>query len=673
MANKSISPEAAAAQTQSAILNEAEAAANESKTAETEAAADETTPSEEVAATTTAETPAPADENDAAHDTSADEPAPATQESEPASEEESEGEGEGESDGIEETADSYAGKSKTELADMLAQAIETQSVPSMRREVEALKIAFYKVQRAENEAARKAFAESGGDPDTEFVPEADEVENRFKELLKEYRRRRDEYTADMDRIKEENYKTKLHIIEQLKELINSDEKLGQTFARFRELQQQWKETGAVPQQYVKDLWETYNLHVENFYNVIKINKELRDLDLRKNLEHKEALCEAAEALESEKSVVDAFHKLQKLHDEWRETGPVAEEHKERLWERFKAASTLVNKRHQEYFEMIKEEQVRNLDMKSALCDEVESIIAANPSSLKAWNKASDKLTDIQTRWRGIGFAPRKDNNRIYERFRAACDKFFDMKRDFFARLREEMDANLKLKNEICEAAEALSESEEWKSATDKIIALQAEWKKIGAVSRRHSDAVWKRFRAACDKFFERKSKHFASMDGEYEDNLARKNALIEEMLAADIEQGGYEMIKEFQRRWSEIGYVPIKAKSALQKQYKKAVDKMFSVLRSSEQERSFSRFRDKVSSLAASGDKRLRTERDRLYNKVRQLEQDIATLENNIGFFSNSKGAESLIADVNNKINKTKRELAETIEKVKLIDESTEQ
>lgn len=322
--------------------------------------------------------------------------------------------------------------------------------------------------------------------------------------------------------------------------------------------------------------------------------------------------------------------------------------------------------------MIKEEQVRNLDMKSALCDEVEAIIASMPATLKAWNKASDKLTDIQTRWRGIGFAPRKDNNRIYERFRAACDRFFEMKRDFFARLREEMDANLKLKNELCEAAEALSESEEWKSATEKMLALQAEWKKIGAVSRRHSDAVWKRFRAACDRFFERKSKHFASVDGEYEDNLARKNALIEEMLAADIESGGYEMIKEFQRRWSEIGFVPIKAKSAIQKQYKKAVDKMFGVLRNSEQERSFNRFREKVSSLAAAGDKRLRTERDKLYNKVRQLEQEIALLENNIGFFSKSKGAESLIADVKEKTERAKRELAETIEKVKLIDENTE-
>ena len=267
----------------------------------------------------------------------------------PADEPSAEEECETEADSIERTADGYAGKSKTELVEMLSGVIEGQPVQAMRREVEAIKIAFYKVLRAEAEAARRDFAESGGDPDTEFVPEADETESRLKELLREYRRRRDEYTAGLDRIKEENYRTKQHIIGQLKELIDSDEKMGQTFARFRELQQQWKETGAVPQQHVKDLWETYNLHVENFYNVIKINKELRDLDLRKNLEHKEALCEAAEALQNEKSVVDAFHKLQKLHDEWRETGPVAGEHKERLWERFKAASTCINKRHQEYF------------------------------------------------------------------------------------------------------------------------------------------------------------------------------------------------------------------------------------------------------------------------------------------------------------------------------------
>ena len=472
-------------------------------------------------------------------------------------------------------------------------------------------------------------------------------------------------------MKEENYRVKLAIVEELKELVDTDETMGSTFAKFRELQQRWKEVGAVPQQYVKDLWETYNLHIENFYNFIKINKDLRDLDLKKNLEVKEALCAEAEELAGEKSVIDAFNRLQKLHDEWRETGPVAKEFKDQLWERFKAASTVVNKRHQEYFEMLKEEQVHNLELKSALCDEVEKMVAAAPSTLKAWNRATEKLLDIQTRWKAIGFAPRKENNKIYERFRAACDTLFEQKRAFYASLREEMDENYKLKVGICEAAEALRDSEDWKEATDKLIALQAEWKGVGTVSRRHSDALWRRFRAACDAFFERKASHFASMGNEYETNLARKNALLEEMLAADIEQGGYEMIREFQRRWSEIGFVPIKAKNAIRKQYKEAVDRMFGALRNSEGDKSMNRFRDKVSLMAASGDRRLVSERERLYNKVRRLEQEIALLENNVGFFSKSSNAESLIADVEEKIVKAKHELADTIEKVKLIDEKS--
>ena len=569
-------------------------------------------------------------------------------------------------------ADEYAGMSKDELLAVLERAVSEKPVLSLRREVEAVKVAFYKMRRAEVEAEHKAFVETEGE-DAEFIPSTDDAEVRLKELLREYRRRRDEYTADMDRVKEENYRVKQGIIEELKELIDTDETLGSTFAKFRELQQRWKETGAVPQQYVKDIWETYNLYVENFYNFIKINKELRDLDLKKNLEVKEALCAEAEELAGEKSVIDAFNRLQKLHDEWRETGPVARELKDQLWERFKAASTVVNKRHQEYFEMLKEEQMHNLELKSALCEEVEKMAAAAPSTLKAWNRVTEKLLDIQTRWKAVGFAPRKENNKIYERFRAACDSLFEQKRAFYASLREEMDENYKLKVGICEAAEALSESGEWKESTDKLIALQAEWKKIGAVSRRHSDTLWKRFRAACDTFFERKAAHFSSVGDEYEDNLARKNALLAEMQEADIEKGGYELVRDFQRRWSEIGFVPIKAKNAIRKQYKEAVDKMFSVLRGADTDKAMHRFREKVSSMAAAGDRRLSAERERLYNKVRRLEQDIALLENNVGFFSKSAGAESLIADVRDKIERAKRELADTIEKVKLIDESSEQ
>ncbi len=564
-------------------------------------------------------------------------------------------------------ADSISDKTKGELLEMLAQIIAERPVQDIRREVEAIKIAFYKRHRAEVDALRKAFAAEHGE-DAEFSMEPDVYESRLKDLLRTYRTKRDEFAAVAEKAKEENYKIKLEIIEELKNLVKNEETLNNTFAKFRELQARWKETGPVPQQYVKDLWETYNLHVENFYDFVKINKELRDLDWKKNLELKTALCEQAERLAEEPSVVEAFRKLQKLHDDWREIGPVASEYKEALWERFKEASSKINRSHQEFFERLKAEQSNNLERKTALCEQVEALAADSLSSHKAWNRASEKLLEIQKEWKTIGFAPKKDNTKVYERFRAACDAFFARKREFYSEVKDDMEKNLRLKEEICEAAEKLQESEEWKAATDELLALQARWKEIGAVSRRHSDAIWKRFRAACDKFFERKSAHFASVENEYAENLRKKSELIEQMLVADIKEGGHDMIKEFQRRWSEIGYVPIKHKDELQKRYKEAVDKLFGALRGSDREQSMSRFKEKVSSLRSAGDKRLRTERDKLYNRVRQLEQEIALLENNIGFFSKSKGAEALIADVQEKIARAKRDMADAIAKVKMID-----
>ena len=563
--------------------------------------------------------------------------------------------------------DKFAGKGKEELVALVARMLEEQPVQSIRRDVEALKIAFYRIRRAEVEAARRRFVEEGG-AEEDFAPSVDGAEIQLKEQFKEYRCRRDAFIANLEAEKEANLKVKQAIIEELKELVNSDETLNHTFNKFRELQQRWKDTGIVPQQHVKDLWETYNLHVENFYSFIKINKELRDLDLKKNYEQKVALCEQAEALVLEPSVVEAFHKLQKLHDEWRETGPVANEYKETLWERFKAASSRINKQHQEHFETLKGEQVKNLELKTGLCVATEELSSQPLTTRKEWNRASDRLLEIQKTWKTIGFAPKKDNNRIYERFRTACDRFFEAKRQFYAGMKTEMEHNLQLKIEICEAAESLMNSEEWKKATDELIALQARWKQIGAVSRRHSDAVWKRFRAACDKFFERKASHFASVDGEHEENLQKKLALLAEMAGADVKAGGYEVIREFQRRWGEIGFVPIKQKDAIQKKYKAAVDELFNTLRGSERDRSMGRFREKVSSFKASGDRRLRSERERLYNKVRQLEQEIGLLENNIGFFAKSKNAEALVADVRAKIERAREEMASTIEKVKLID-----
>ena len=585
-------------------------------------------------------------------------------------------EGEDESSAIDEapkenaSTTDYNGKSKAELLAILADILANKPVQTIRRDVEAIKIAFYKTYRAEVERARRAFVEAGGKLE-EFVPTPDDAVQRLKELFAEYRTKRNEFIAKLEEEKENNYKIKLQIIEELKELIDSNETLNQTFNTFRDLQQRWKETGPVPQPYVKDLWETYNLHVENFYNFIKINKELRDLDLKKNYETKLQLCEEAEELVLDPSPVNAFHKLQKLHEQWRETGPVANEYKEQLWERFREASTKINKRHQEYFNGIKEEQKHNLELKTELCVKTEELSVAPLSTRKEWNKASEQLIDIQKVWKTIGFAPKKDNTKIYERFRNACDKFFENKRNFYLQIKAEMENNLHLKNDICAAAEALQESEEWKKATDELIALQKRWKEIGPVSRRYSDAIWKRFRSACDKFFERKAAFFASLDQQYEDNLAKKKQLLEELKTFVVEnkERGFEALKELQHRWAEIGFVPIKQKEAIQKEYRKAVDAIFAKLRSNEKENRLERFKGKISSIAEGGDRRrLRFERDRLYNKMKQIESDIALLENNIGFFSKSKNAEAMIREVNNKIAKAKEEMATLIEKIEMID-----
>lgn len=563
----------------------------------------------------------------------------------------------------------FAGKSKEELLGIFAALLAERPVQSIRREVEVLKIAFYRIRRAEVEAARRTFLEQGGD-EAAFTPAVDGAEVRLKELFRDYRTRRDEFIASLEAEKEANLRTKLAIIEELRELVGSDETLNHTFTRFRELQQRWKETGPVPQPQVKDLWETYNLHVENFYGFIKINKELRDLDLKKNYELKLSLCEQAEALVADEQAVESFRKLQKLHDEWREAGPVANEYKEALWERFKAASARINRRHQEHFEALKAEQTKNLALKTELCAAAEELTAQPLTARREWNRASDRLLEIQKTWKSIGFAPKKDNNRIYERFRTACDRFFEAKRRFYAGLKSEMEHNLALKIELCEAAEALAGSEEWKKTTDELIALQARWKQVGLVSRRHSDAVWKRFRAACDRFFERKSAHFSSVDDEHGRNLALKRALLDEMAAAvdRVRAEGYDVIRDFQRRWGEIGFVPIKQKEAIQKRYKAVADALFDALRGSERDRSMNRFRERVSALKGAGERRVRSERERLGNKVRQLEQEIALLENNIGFFAKSKNAEALVADVRAKIDRARDEMRSLVEKVRLLD-----
>lgn len=557
---------------------------------------------------------------------------------------------------------------KEELVKLFAHLLETKPVQHLRYDIEAIKVAFYKQHRVDVETLKKKFVEDGGVLE-EFIAPLDNDEIKLKEYFGEYRKQREEYMANLENTKEDNLKIKQKIIDDLKELVNSNETMNSTFNTFRDLQQRWKEIGVVPQANVKELWETYNLHVENFYNYIKINKELRDLDLKRNYEAKLQLCEIAEALVLEPSVVASFRKLQDLHEEWREIGPVINEYKESVWERFKEASSRVNKQHQDYFETIKEEQKRNLDLKAELCVKAEELSVEMLTSRKEWNKASDKLIEIQKVWQTIGFAPKKDNAKIYERFRNACDKFFELKRSFYQNIKIEMEHNLQLKNEICEAAEAIKDSEQWKKTTDELIVLQKRWKEIGSVSRRHSDVVWKRFRMACDHFFSRKSTHFSGVDSSHGDNLAAKIALLGEIEAFNLEECNFEKIKEYQKLWGEIGFVPFKEKDAIQKRYREAIDRLFTALRSGEKNRTLDKYRSKITSIkSGGGDRRLKFEREKLYNKVKQLEADIATLENNIGFFSKSKNADAMIQDVRNKIEKTRAEMLETIEKVNLID-----
>ena len=566
-------------------------------------------------------------------------------------------------------ASPYAGKTQAELIGLLTEMLETRPVQNLRADVEAVKIAFYKAGRAEIEAQRAAFIENGGVAE-DFKPAENEWESKFKEVLIRYREKRDAFVNNSEQEKDKAYAAKLQIIEELKELVNGNETLGQTFSTFRELQQRWKDAGIVPQEKIKDLWETYHHHVENFYNYIKINKELRDLDLKKNYEAKTALAEEAEQLMLDPSATNAFHKLQKLHDQWRETGPVAPEFKDTLWDRFKEASRQINKRHQDYFEGIKEEQKQNLTLKTELCEKVEELAQSALTSHKEWNAASEQIVEIQKVWKTIGFAPKKDNTKIYERFRKACDKFFEAKRAFYTGMKSEIEDNLQAKLDLCVQAEALQDSEDWKATTDALIDLQKKWKEIGATSRKHSEQVWKRFRAASDKFFARKAEHFGSQDSQYAENLTRKQEMLEEMRKRLHEKVDitFDTIKEYQRKWAEIGFVPIKKKEAIQAEYRKVVDGLFDLLRGEERDRHIRNFRDKVSKIQEGGSRKLNQERERLYNKVRQIEADIQVWENNIGFFSKSKNAEALMKEVQNKIARAKEQIAVMIEKVRMID-----
>ncbi len=473
--------------------------------------------------------------------------------------------------------------------------------------------------------------------------------------------------------KEINYAAKVLIVEELKQLLEKAEDVSGTFQAVKELQARWKSIGVVPQAKVKDLLESYQYYVEKFYDYIKINKEFRDMDFRKNMEAKEALCIKAEELAQQENVVDAFKELQKLHEQWKETGPVAKEYREQMWERFKAATSAINKRHQQYYEQLKETQKRNLEAKTALCERAEEIADTVPDSSNEWNDLSKRMDQLQAEWKNLGFASKKDNQKIYDRFRAACDRFYANKRDYYTSFKNGMQENFALKLELCEKAESLMDSQDWKGATDVIIGLQKQWKQIGPVERKQSDEVWRRFRAACDRFFENKARALDEEDQKYEENLQQKLqiiAQIKEYRMKNVREEDIRAMRDFQNRWNEIGFVPFKEKERIQKEYNEVMDARFADIRSVESEKQLKKFRRMVTEVKKTGKgaRGLKFEREKLVLRYRKIEQDIATLENNMGFFAKSKNADSMMTDVARKIVAAKDELLKIEEKIKIID-----
>ncbi len=587
----------------------------------------------------------------------------------------------------------YSNKTLKEIIEIFRQMLDKGDQQEMYKNADALKAAFYKILKKEKIAAgvfnlpvaalqntedsaegenAEASGAAGEQAEESAANPYVELERGFKELYAAYKQSRASYLQNLEKVKEENLQKKLQIIEELKELVEKAEDVNSTFPAFRELQNRWKEISLVPQSRARDLWESYQHCVERFYDYIKINNEFRDLDFKKNLELKTELCEKAEALGQEPNVVNAFKELQKLHEEWKELGPVAKEYRESIWERFKNATSVVNKRHQSFFENLKQDQKQNLIKKTALCEQAESIAASHCEDSNGWNKLSKQMEDLQTEWKKIGFAAKKDNQKIYDRFRAACDKFYNAKREYYLNFKSSMRENLAHKEELCEKAEALSSSEDWKGTTEKLIELQKEWKEIGPVARKQAELVWKRFRSACDIFFENKARYFGEQDAKYEENLAAKSALIEELRAykvSDSKDDNIAAMKSFLARWNDIGFVPFKEKERIQKEWNEAMENHFADIRSLESEKKFSKFRRMVTEFRTSGkDRALRSEREKLLQKYRKTEQEIDTLENNIGFFAKSKNADTLVAEVRKKIEQQKEELLRIEEKIKIID-----
>ena len=571
----------------------------------------------------------------------------------------------------------YSSLSKVQLVEALRKVLSDESLQETRPHAEAIKASFYKIRNAEIQEQKQAFVAEGND-ETLFVPEQDPLENELKELLKEYRNQRAEVNKRQDNLKEENYHKKLAIIDEIKALIHSEESLNLTFQEFNELQERWRKIGQVPQTKVKDLWETYHYHVELFYDFVKINRELRDLDLRRNMDLKLELCKKAEELAENNSDAQAsFKELQKLHESWREIGPVPREGKQELWDRFKAATSQVNKRYQQYFEQERALQREQLQKKIELCELAEIYSGFESDNPREWNDITEKVIALQEEWKNSGYGPRKENAKIWDRFRAANDAFFQNKRNFWNASKDNLNKNLSLKMEICEQAEKLKDSEDWKATTDKLITLQKKWKEVGPVPRKQSEIIWKKFRTACDEFFNRKVQHFSGITGDQDENYKAKKTLIAEIEAFQPSANAKENIetlKKFQERWSEIGFVPFRKKEELQNRFHSLMEAQFDKLKLDDQDVQLYKFKSKVEHWASipGGWGKINTERDRCVQHLKQLESDINTLGNNVGFFGSSKGAQSLIEGVNAQIEKIKKQIDYLKTKIKIIDEQDE-
>ncbi len=567
----------------------------------------------------------------------------------------------------------YTKLSREDLVKELNNIIDKDSINDIRREVEAIKASFYKKQKVLNEKKRKEFLAEGGDIE-DFAPVEDPLETELKELFKRYRRFKADYNRQLEKVKEVNLEKKYEIIEVLKELVNKDESIGDTFKEFRELQKLWKDIGQVPQQKLKDLWNTYHHHVEKFYDYVNINKELRDLDLKKNLEIKTGLCEKSEKLIEETSVVTAFKTLQKFHNQWREIGPVPNDQKDILWERFKEATRIINKRHQDYFKNLKDEQKSNLEKKEKLCEQAEEVSERELSFHKDWTDQTTSIIELQKVWRTIGFAPKKDNNKIYARFRNACDKFFGKKREFYAQNKEQQDENLNKKIELCEKVELLKDSTDWKKTTKDLINLQKEWKEIGPVSRKQSDKVWKRFRAACDHFFNSKSEYYVNIEQEFEKNLKLKQDIIEKVtnyqFVNDVNVNS-AALKKFQEDFTEVGFVPYKMKDKIQNTFREELNKQFDKLKVDDSEKNLLKFQNRLETLQhkPKSSNKIKYERDKFFNKINKLENNISLWENNIGFFSaGSDEAKEMLKEYHAKIESAHKEIILLKEKIRMID-----